>query len=264
MQRLSNLTSTFRYLTLAGLLLAASMASAAASRKLSEELNSIPKGQWVDVIVQYHASTEQDLFQAGTLARTGSSPKHLSLINSVALTVKSDSLSVLESNPNVAHVSVDHQVFATSTTTDFYDQAVNAPYAWAAGLKGTGIGVAVIDSGITDQGDFSSAGVSRIVYSANFNNDGEDAAYGHGTHVSGILAGDGANSTGSEYTRTFIGIAPNANLLSLRVLDGLGNGTDSTVIAGIQEAISLQATYNIRVMNISLGRPVFELSLIHI
>src|SRR5208283_4469710 len=51
---------------------------------------------------------------------------------------------------------------------------------------------------------------------------------------------------------------PGANLLSFRVLDGLGVGTDSSVIAGIEAAISMQSTYNIGVMNISLGRQVFE------
>ena len=159
-------------------------------------------------------------------------PQRLSLINSVALNLKSDSLAVLANDPNVVHVSVDHQVFETSTTTDFYDQAVNAPYAWSAGLDGSGIGVAIIDSGITDQGDFSNSNNSRLVYSGNFNNDGINNAFGHGTHVAGILAGDGSNSAGSGYTKTFIGIAPNANVLSFRVLDGVGVGTDSTVIVG--------------------------------
>lgn len=259
MQRLSRVTSAFRYLALASVLVGASIASAtAAPSKLSPQLAGVSKGQWVNVIVQYRTLTAQTLTQAQSMAKRGISPRKLSVINAVAMTIQASSLAALESNPNVAHVSVDNQVSQTSTTTDFYDQAVNAPYAWSAGLDGSGIGVAVIDSGITDQGDFSNPTVSRLVYSANFNNDGVNGAFGHGTHVAGILAGDGSNSTGANYTKTFMGIAPNANLLSFRVLDGLGSGTDSIVIAGIQQAISLKSTYNVRVMNVSLGRPVFE------
>src|SRR5207342_982645 len=60
------------------------------------------------------------------------------------------------------------------------------------------------------------------------------------------------------YTHTFRGIAPKANLINLRVLDASGSGTDSAVIAAIGQAISLKNQYNIRVINLSLGRPVFE------
>ena len=259
MKRVTKISSALRHLSLTGLVLLASMASAAGHPKLSRELAGVPKGQPVKVIVQYTAPTERDFARAQTRAKDGMSPKRLSLINSASLTVDSDSLSSFENDANVAHVSIDHQVFETSTTTDFYDQAVNAAYAWSSNLDGSGIGVAVIDSGITDQGDFSgSFGSSRVVYSGNFNNDGINNAFGHGTHVAGILAGSGANSTGWGYTKTFKGIAPKVNLLSFRVLDGVGVGADSDVIAGIQQAISMKAQYNIRVMNISLGRPVFE------
>ena len=57
---------------------------------------------------------------------------------------------------------------------------------------------------------------------------------------------------------TYAGMAPNVNLINLRVLDQNGAGTDSEVIAAIQQAIALKSTYNIRVINMSLGRPIFE------
>ena len=72
------------------------------------------------------------------------------------------------------------------------------------------------------------------------------------------MAGNGANSTGTGYFKTFRGIAPNANLINLRVLDDKGAGTDSAVISAISAAIQLKSQYNIRVINISLGRPVYE------
>jgi len=65
-------------------------------------------------------------------------------------------------------------------------------------------------------------------------------------------------STCSRCTRSFIGIAPNANIINLRVLDANGQGTDGSVINAINAAIDLAKTYNIKVINLSLGRPVYE------
>src|SRR5207247_1493709 len=101
---------------------------------------------------------------------------------------------------------------------------------------------------------------SRVVYSQNFVPGTTDTSdlYGHGTHVAGIIAGAGWFSTGYNFTHTFKGIAPNANIINLRVLDQNGAGTDSSVIAAIQTAINLKSTYNIRVISLSLGRQVYE------
>jgi serine protease AprX len=102
---------------------------------------------------------------------------------------------------------------------------------------------------------------NRVVYSQNLvNNAGGSAndTYGHGTHVAGIIGGDGKDSTGSQYFYTFDGVAPNVNLVNLRVLNGTGAGQDSDVINAISQAINLKKTYNIRVINLSLGRPVEE------
>jgi serine protease AprX len=88
---------------------------------------------------------------------------------------------------------------------------------------------------------------------------GQDDNFGHGTHVAGILAGDRQDSTGSQFTRTFTGIATGADLIALKVLDQNGNGTDSSVIQGVQAAVALKSQYNIpMVINLSLGRPVWE------
>jgi serine protease AprX len=100
---------------------------------------------------------------------------------------------------------------------------------------------------------------SRVVYSQNFVA-GQDTtdAYGHGTHVAGIVGSNGDDSTGPLFSRTFKGVAPNANIISLKVLDQNGGGQEADTIAAIQTAIALKSTYNIRVINLSLGRPVFE------
>ena len=74
----------------------------------------------------------------------------------------------------------------------------------------------------------------------------------------GLIAGDGLSSTGFLYSKTFKGIAPGAKIVNLRVLDANGASTDSVVIAAIDKAISLKSTYNIRVINLSMGRAVYE------
>src|SRR6476646_1931816 len=100
---------------------------------------------------------------------------------------------------------------------------------------------------------------SRIVYSESFipGDPSTNDAYGHGTHVAGILAENGHDSQ-SGYPTQYVGVAPNANIINLRVLDANGSGTDSQVIAAIQRAIQLKSTYNIRVINLSLGRGIYE------
>src|SRR5262249_22414185 len=124
-----------------------------------------------------------------------------------------------------------------------------------AGYTGNNIGVAVIDSGIrTNHPDLAHDGYSRVVYSQSFIA-GLDASdqYGHGTHVAGIIGGNGYGSNG--YMQC---VASRVNLINLRVLDANGAGTDSAVVAAIQRAIQLKGQYNIRIINLSLGRRISE------
>jgi len=173
-------------------------------------------------------------------------------------------LTELANDPNVAYVTPDRtQKMTANPVTEEFATAVEADVAAAQyALDGTGIGVAVIDSGIADHPDlYDSNGNSRVVYSQSFV--AGDATtpdqYGHGTHVAGLIGGTGIGSgNGHGYAAKYAGVAPNVNFINLRVLDQNGSGTDSQVIAAIEQAIALQSTYNIRVINMSLGRPVFE------
>jgi len=175
------------------------------------------------------------------------------LINGGLYSVPANRLEHLSRNPNISYISQDRPLASLLNNTA---PAVNANIAWSQGWDGTGIGVAVIDSGVSNDKDFQVSGksTSRISYSQAFYGGSKTYdEYGHGTHVAGIVAGSGANSTGSQYIYTFKGIAPNANLINLRALDQNGSGTDGTVISAIQEAIQLKSMYNIRVINLSLS-----------
>jgi subtilisin family serine protease len=121
--------------------------------------------------------------------------------------------------------------------------------AWASSWgSGGGFSINVNDS----QGNSFSQSCSITVGAAQpVSMTGTADQFGHGTHVAGII---GSGGNGSVY----IGMAPAVNLINLRVLDQNGNGTDANVIQAIDTAISLARTYNIRVINLSLGRQVFE------
>ena len=77
--------------------------------------------------------------------------------------------------------------------------------------------------------------------------------HGHGTHVAGIIAGNGADSLGVR-----AGIAPSAHILSLKVLDDRGRGVISDVIAALEWAVTNRTAYNVRVVNLSVGAAVTE------
>jgi len=241
-------------------------AAFAASPRLSSDIATKGQSDLVDVIVQYRSAPTPQLYQK-VLQRGGVLRQELASIRGAAFSVSASALAQLESDPNVVYVSPDRAVFSTSIGSpspmlDFHTDTANAPAAWARGFDGSGIGVAVIDSGIADVPDLHGKRFS-VVFSQNFVKNGLASAgspdpYGHGSHVAGIIAGSGTKSSGASYLYTFKGVAPGANLINLRVLDQNGQGTDSQVIAAIEAAIRLKNTYNIRVINLSVGRGVFE------
>jgi serine protease AprX len=127
------------------------------------------------------------------------------------------------------------------------------------GLTGSGISVAVIDSGVRATGDLAQTakgGPTRIVANVGFGHTNTNDYCGHGTHIAGIIAGNGAASSGSQCFYTIYGIARQTNIVNVRVLDAQGQGTVSNVIAGIQWVIANKNAYNIQVINLSLGHPV--------
>jgi len=233
----------------------------AQNKKLSPELQNPPDGA-VNVIVQFTAPPTARHHQK-VLSRGGTLRQELGLVQAAAYSMPSSAVADLANDPEVAYVAPDRPLsgaLSSDATLDYHTETVNAPYAWGLGLDGTGIGVAVIDSGIINVPDLHDAD-SRIVYSQSFVGDGSEGAsdqYGHGSHVAGIIGGNGKKSSAPSDFYTFNGIAPNVNLINLRVLDENGQGTDSQVISAIQTAISLKSSYNILVMNLSLGRPVYE------
>jgi serine protease AprX len=232
--------------------------------KFSSDLRS-PAGAngMVKVIVQYRAMPATTSFTS-MLTRGATVHSTSQAIRGVTMTVPASMLAELQNDPNVLYVTPDRPVRMTSNPpTEEFATAVEADIAASQyGLDGTGIGVAIIDTGIASNSDLNNAsGKTRVVYNQSFvaGDSSTSDKFGHGTHVAGLVGGTGASSgSANHYAAIYAGIAPNVNLINLRVLDQNGYGTDSGVIAAIQQAIALKSKYNIRVINMSLGRPIFE------
>lgn len=122
------------------------------------------------------------------------------------------------------------------------------------GLDGQGITVAVVDSGIAEHPDLKGPDASRIIVSSNHTNDTNAIdGFGHGSHVAGIIAGNGNASQG-----VYQGVAPGVNLINVKVSDNEGYGTVSDLVGGLQWIYENRETYNIRVVNISVNSSVPE------
>lgn len=123
---------------------------------------------------------------------------------------------------------------------------LQAEEAWNKGIWGQDITAAVLDTGIAaghpDYRDRIAGFYDFINRKTNIYDD-----YGHGTHVTGILAGDGRMNT------AYRGIAPKAKIVHLKILDHHGNGKREDVIAGIRWVLANRRKYGIRILNISVG-----------
>ena len=251
------------------LVLAFPAASFADNSKISPDLLNLPSTSQAQVVVQYAPGTQVtcggllglvDCLVNDVLKLGGTVLGELPLVNGLVATLDGSGIVSLSNQSNVVYISKDRTL---SPTLNNAAAAINASAAWKSNYTGAGIAVALIDSGVNSHPDLNTLGflpVSRVVYNQSFvpGNSSSADQYGHGTHIAGLIAGDGFSSTGILYSNTFKGIAPNASIVNLRVLDANGQATDSTVIAAIAKAISLKSTYNIRVINLSLGRGVFE------
>ena len=158
-------------------------------------------------------------------------------------------LQEVKDDPRVAFVNEDRLVHASATSSNQPVQGVptgvqrlNAP---ANANTGAGIGVAVIDTGISLAHPDLSANIVANVNCVNSKKNGDDDN-GHGTHVAGTIAALN-NAIG------VVGTAPGAKLAAVKVLSANGSGTWSQVICGIDWVTANAAKYNLKVANMSLG-----------
>jgi serine protease AprX len=183
-------------------------------------------------------------------AVNGRAGRYFSWLGAQVAIVPDSALEWLAARPDVAAVSLDRAVRGTMERTA---TAIGARWVTEQlGVDGSGVGVATIDSGVDPWHEDLNG---RVAHFADFVNSQSEAYddYGHGTHVAGIIAGSGSNSGGMRR-----GLAPGAHLIVLKALDISGNGFTSNVIAAIDYAIANRATFNIRVLNLSVAAGVYE------
>ena len=176
----------------------------------------------------------------------------LETIDVVTARVTADAIRALQQDPRVAAIAADAPV--TSLGEDGHFEKGNAPSspgievieaqkAWET-ATGRGVTVAVMDTGIADHPDLKGSVVARV----DFVNDGATMPdpSGHGTFVAGLIAAHGDD---------FKGVAPDAKLVSLRVLDVNGRGTMHSVLAAFDWILKNRIRYHIKVLNLSIGAP---------
>ena len=186
----------------------------------------------------------------------------LSLIDAAAGFANAAGIEALNLAPDVARIHHDATVgpqpnaappdppTSPDQVSGIYPQVVRATKVWQQGITGGGVTVAILDSGIAEDADLVQPD-NRLLASVNFADERLTSdPGGHGTHIAGIVAGNGSNS-GGEFT----GIAPQANVVDVRVLGSTGSGRISSVVRGIEWVLAHRTAYNIRVINLSFGAP---------
>lgn len=191
--------------------------------------------------------------------------KELPIINALAAEVPAAMLGSLQNSPHVRWVVPDAPIQSSATQhkdngrddiiketpianeANTYLDTLGVRDVWKMGLRGEGVGVAVIDSGIQPDADFDSL-VKRVTWG-----NGKRDTYGHGTHVAGIIASNGRDSNGR-----YMGIAPEVDLISLKVGSEKMIASESDVVAAMQWILKKRDRYNIRVVNLSVNSTVAQ------
>ena len=206
----------------------------------------------VNVIVR-ESLPSSDIAERLVRSLGGTVTHELPILGGFSATVPGSALADLAQSASVGLVWGDGKIRMSSSPTSLYNTlAPNT--AWRQSIRlnqvaglydGTGVAVALLDTGVTPSDDLGNRLVARVDLTPE--QDGLDR-YGHGTHMSGIIVGTGAASDGQ-----WTGVAPGANLVSVKVAGSDGSTDVSVVIAGLQWVVANRSTYNIRVLNLAFG-----------
>jgi serine protease AprX len=196
--------------------------------------------------------------------------KELPLISAFVAEIPAQSVPQLSGMADVIWVSLDARVESTIkkvkdpestgenipvdipefTPVNTFQDTLGVHQVWEMGYDGEGIGVAVIDSGIFMDRDFTITPNKphlRIKISQSFNSESASDNFGHGTHVAGIIGGNGAASDG-----LYSGLAPGVDLINLKISNDQGLAYESDTVEAMQWVFDNKDLYNIRVVNLSI------------
>jgi serine protease AprX len=186
----------------------------------------------------------------------GQNQRRLRTGHAIAAEVPADKIDALAAEPGVTRIQLDARIRLLAEPEKVarglqtaYPEAVRSAELWEGGrrLRGTGIGVAILDSGVDRHHDFGRR-LERVGFRGS---GGQDDDHGHGTYVAGIVGGSSADG---EY----VGIAPDVTLIGVKVADRDGVSRISDVVAGVEWAIEHRAEHNLRVLSLSLASAMAE------
>ena len=207
------------------------------------------------VIVQVRTSGHVPAVAAAITAAGGTVDSYLDIVNGLAAHVPASAVAALRARADVRAVTENStvhfasNVYDESTVASSFTKSTGATSAWSAGNLGEGIGVAVIDTGITPMNDFS----GRLVHGPDLSGEGTVIdSYGHGTVMAGIVGGSGADSANNN-NGAYAGVAPKATLVGVKVAGRNGAADVSAMLAAMHWVAAYKDQYNIRVVNLSWG-----------
>jgi serine protease AprX len=220
-------------------------------------------GEPVPVLL-LHTDDAEAVAQAVTAAG-GQVARRFDMISTIEAELPAGSIASLAAHPAVVRVTLDAPVVSTDTNdgstsapASTYPFSIGAHEAWSAGFTGRGVAIAVVDTGVSPSGheDFNApSGNSRVIAEVvvNSNTSNVTDGFGHGTHIAGIAGGDGSLMDGK-----WVGVAPEVNLVNVKISADDGSATLSDLIAGLEWVYNNKDRYNIRVVNLSLHSAVPE------
>lgn len=199
----------------------------------------------VPVIVQFN---DNEKFKNKISSLSEGYKQELPLINSYAGYMPTQLINEIINEPEIDYISYDSKVY---TLLDIASPTIEAYFPHDKGYMGEGVTLAVIDTGLAMHSDLVKPN-NRIVGFKDLVNDIKEPYddNGHGTHVAGIIAGNGFSSDGK-----YKGVAPEASILSIKAMDENGGAPTSRIIEAISYAIDTKDDYNTKIINLSLGAP---------
>jgi len=207
-----------------------------------------------EVIVQAVNGRTADAAAAITAAG-GTITNELPIVEGYAVTIPADQVQRLAESPAVRAISDDAPVtfeeysYDETTTASNFSKSAGATAAWAKGLLGQGVGVAIIDTGVSQMNDFE----GRLVHGPDLSGEGTLVdSYGHGTVMAGLVGGSGVDSVGNK-NGAYTGVAPLSTLVAVKAAGRNGVTDVSTMLQAMHWVSAYKDQFNIRVLNLSWG-----------
>lgn len=196
--------------------------------------------------VQVIVNCSEEKGYESALKKIGHVKYHLPMINAYVVELPENYVGQLTGIEGVQ--KVEHDALITAQM-DVARETINSSWADDRGVTGHGIGIAILDTGVYPHKDLVTKRNKIIAFKdfvSNIRYPYDDN--GHGTHVAGIIAGDGEESNGK-----YKGIAMDSNIIGVKVLNNEGSGNISDVLAGIQWVLDQKKRFNIKILNLSVG-----------